>query len=157
MPEPLPTPSPTPGESAKGEYRLGERLGVIASNAGLAVGVLYAVGALRLLADLRGAGVATGEAFPLIPVEDHLSRGLQILFSRTGLVLAFLVIASTFVYEELAERREAKAAGTGAGGAGWGASLGVRAPAAVPGPAGRCVPGAARLAARSSSGSSSSR
>jgi hypothetical protein len=106
---PSPPPPPTPVEGAQGEYRLGERLGIVASNAGLALGVLYALGALSLLAELRGAGVATTAAFPLIPIEDHLSRGLDILFSRTGLLLAFLLIASTFVFEELAERRQAKA------------------------------------------------
>jgi hypothetical protein len=98
-------------ESAKGEFRLGGRLAKVASNAGLAVGVLYALGGLSLLNQLRGGGVPTTEAFRLIPIEDHLTRGLGILFSRTGLVLALLLIASIFVLEELAERRYAKTAG----------------------------------------------
>jgi hypothetical protein len=117
MAEPRSTGSTTtPPESAKGEYRLGERLEVVAKNAGLALGVLYALGGLSLLNQLRGGGVPVTEGFRLIPVEDHFVRGLGILFSRTGLVLAILLIASIFVFEGLAERRRATTAEEGAEG-----------------------------------------
>jgi hypothetical protein len=95
-------------EGAKGEFRLGERLAALAKNASFALGVLYVLGGLSLLNQLRGGGVPTAEAFRLIPIEEHLSRGISLLFSRTGVVLAVLLIASIFVFETLAERGRAE-------------------------------------------------
>jgi hypothetical protein len=107
MTEPRATEATPPAEDPKGEFRLGSRLESLAKNATLVLAVLYVLGSLSLLNDLRGGGVSTAEAFRLIPIDHHLSRGLGILLSRTGLLLAVLLVAAALVFQALAERQRA--------------------------------------------------
>jgi hypothetical protein len=46
--------------------------------AALLLGLLYALGALLEMADLRGAGLRVGDSLPLLPVTDLLSRGIGV-------------------------------------------------------------------------------
>jgi hypothetical protein len=84
-----------------------EALRRLAQNTGLLAALLYAAGALDLVANLREAGVAVTEVFPIIPIDEHLARSVGLLVSPSGLLLAFLLVATTFVLDALTHRRGA--------------------------------------------------
>lgn len=98
-----PQPPPSPEETFRR----------IAQNAGIAVALLYAGGALDLVADLRGNGVSVVDVFPIIPIEQHMARSVELLVSPRGLALGALLVATLLVFEALARRRRGEAGGGG--------------------------------------------
>jgi hypothetical protein len=106
MPEDLEqTTTLQPVDSAQETFRR------LAQNTGLLAILLYAAGALDLVADLRGSGVESAEVLPVIPIEEHLARSLALLVSPSGLLLGLLLVATTFVVDALSHprgRREAE-------------------------------------------------
>jgi hypothetical protein len=58
-----------------------EYLATLPALVAASVGVVYATGAIVRAAELEEAGVAAADAFPLIPIEQHLARGIQVLVS----------------------------------------------------------------------------
>jgi hypothetical protein len=77
----------------------------IAQTAGLAAALLYAAGALELVADLRAAGVSAADVFPIIPIEQHLARALELLVSPRGLLIALLLVVTSVVLDAMSHRR----------------------------------------------------
>lgn len=77
-----------------------ELVGGVGSAAALILGLIYGVGALVKTAELRNAGVNVGTAFPLIPIQQHLSRGIEI-FLAPG-TLAF--VAAIFILGAVVHR-----------------------------------------------------
>jgi hypothetical protein len=95
------TKSAEPADLAQDTFRR------LAQNSGLLVALLYAAGALDLMGNLRGSGVDVTEVFPIIPIDEHLARSVGLLVSPRGLLLAFLLLATTFVLDALSQRRGA--------------------------------------------------
>jgi hypothetical protein len=87
-------PAPTP---------VAARLQQIVGAASGAIGLVYALGALARLGELIRGGVDVTVAFPIIPVEQHLARGVQILLQPAGLLYLAILIAAALVYQTLLE------------------------------------------------------
>jgi hypothetical protein len=73
--------------------------------AGIVLGLLYAIGALVRTADLRGAGMSVRDTITLVPIEQHLARGISVALSpETLLTVAVIVVLGLVLHWVL--RRE---------------------------------------------------
>jgi len=81
---------------AHAQRNFAELVGGVGSGAALILGLIYGVGALVKTAELRNSGVNVGVAFPLIPMQQHLSRGIEIFLApeTLGLVALIFVIGA---------------------------------------------------------------
>jgi hypothetical protein len=86
-----------PGYGRRG---VAELVGGAGSAAALILGVIYGVGALVKTAELRNADVDVGAAFPLIPIQQHLSRGIEIFLAPGTLA----IVAAVFVFGAVIHR-----------------------------------------------------
>ena len=74
--------------------------------AALLLGLLYALGALLTMADLSGAGLATQDTLPLIPITDLLARGIGVAVAAAAVLAGFSLLALCNVRSE--EERKPK-------------------------------------------------
>jgi hypothetical protein len=73
--------------------------------AAIVLGLLYAIGALVRTAELRGAGMTVRDTITLVPIEQHLARGIAVALSpETLLAVAGIVVLGLVFYWAL--RRE---------------------------------------------------
>lgn len=61
--------------------------------AALLLGLLYTLGALLTMADLSGAGLATQDTLPLIPITDLLARGVGVAVAAAAVLAGFSLLA----------------------------------------------------------------
>jgi hypothetical protein len=59
----------------------------------IVLGLLYTIGALVRTAELRGAGMTVRDTITLVPIEQHLARGLAVVLSPATLLLVAVAVA----------------------------------------------------------------
>jgi magnesium-transporting ATPase (P-type) len=77
---------------------------------GLSLGAIYGLGAVQTTAQFRGAGLHAADLFPLIPLNQILSRGIALAIYPYG-VLVFMLLVLLFglhYMEPIRKRRERK-------------------------------------------------
>jgi hypothetical protein len=66
--------------------------------AGIVLGLLYTIGALVSTAELRGAGMTVGDTITLVPIEEHLGRGIAVVLSpATFLIVGVAAVGGLLV------------------------------------------------------------
>lgn len=83
-----------------------DMIGALPAATAVFLGLFYSLGLMRTTAQLLGAGVPVEQALPMIPLQDHLTRGLGAVFSSAWLGLGFAVLLLAFVpaYSSLQRR-----------------------------------------------------
>jgi hypothetical protein len=68
------------------------------------VGALYGLGVLLSVSQLVGAGVPVSDTLPLIPLQDHLAKGLAAVFTSVVLFAAALAVFSLVLWSYASSR-----------------------------------------------------
>lgn len=77
----------------------------IPATTALLLALIYAVGAITRSAELAHAGVPVRVAFPLIPIEQDLARGVQVAVQPSVLIAAILIVIGVGLFILAAEIR----------------------------------------------------
>ncbi len=68
------------------------------ATAAFLLGLIYAVGSITRSAELNHAGVPIAVAFPLIPIEQDLARGVQVVVRPSLLIGVILIVAGAALF-----------------------------------------------------------
>jgi hypothetical protein len=81
----------------------------IPATTAILLGLIYAVGAVTRSAELNHAGVPLSVAFPLIPIEQDLARGVQVIVAPSllrGAIFVVVGIALFIMADDLKKHRD---------------------------------------------------
>jgi hypothetical protein len=66
--------------------------------AGIVLGLLYTIGALVRTAELRRAGMTVRDTITLVPIEEHLARGIAVVLSPATLLIVGVAAAGGLLF-----------------------------------------------------------